>query len=158
MMDLRSVSFLRLMPWTTTLVLTLAATGCDDEVGKRYPVSGRVLLNGVPLQGKVGSVLFKPDAAKGNTSTFEAVGEIDAEGNYTLFTKGKKGAPRGWYKVVIAAGEPGQMNAANRTAGKPRNAPPPVISPRYAQEATSGLTVEVVADPAADAYDLQLTK
>jgi hypothetical protein len=33
-----------------------------------------------------------------------------------------------------------------------------LIPARYAHEATSGLTKEVVADPPAGAYDLNLTK
>jgi hypothetical protein len=83
MISWRGVFGLRWRSWSAALVLAVAAAGCDDGVGKRYPVSGRVLLNGVPLQGKVGSVLFKPDAAKGHTGTFEAVGAIDTDGTYT---------------------------------------------------------------------------
>jgi hypothetical protein len=136
----------------------LLAAGCD-EVGKRYPVTGRVMVDGAPLLGKTGSVVFKPDPAKGNKSKFEAVGTIDADGTYTLATKGKAGVPPGWYKVVVIASEPGQAQANNRIAtGRGLKAPPPLISPVYANEATSGLVIEVVADPAADVYDLNLTK
>jgi hypothetical protein len=146
-------------PWSLGVVAlsgAVLAAGCDG-VGRRCPVTGRVLVNGVPLQGKTGSVVFKPDAAQGNPSRFEAVGEINAEGNYTLFTKGKPGVPPGRYKVIVTAGEPGRAQVANRTAGRQRNAPPPpVIPPRYADEGTSGLVKEVVTDPAGGAYDLDL--
>ena len=142
----------------TVLVFALSASGCD-EVGKRYPVTGRVMLNGVPLQGKTGSVVFKPDPGQGNQSTVEAVGEIDADGNFTLFTRGKAGAPLGWYKVMLTVSEPGQAQAQNRAApGRNRKTSSPVIAARYANEATSGLVKEVVAEPASGAYDLNLTK
>jgi len=54
-------------------------------------------------------VLFQPDASKGNHSPFEPAGTIDEEGTYTLLTKDKKGAPPGWYKIVVTAlAEPAQ--------------------------------------------------
>jgi hypothetical protein len=141
------------------LLGALSAAGCDDDVGKRYSVTGRVLFNGEPLQGKTGAVVFKPDPLRGNKCTVEAIGTIDTEGNFTLFTKSKAGAPLGQYTVIVTASEPGQAQANNRVAtGRNRKAPPPLIPARYAHEATSGLTKEVVADPPAGAYDLNLTK
>jgi hypothetical protein len=134
-----------------TLCLLTIASGCSDEVGTRYPVSGAILLNGQPLRGKTGSVLFKPDPARGNTSSYEAVGTLDAEGSYTLMTRGRKGAPSGWYKVLITASEQGA-----RAERYVRNPPSP-IPPRYSREETTPLGMEVVAEAGPGAYDLNLT-
>src|SRR4051812_344013 len=89
---------------TPVLFLALPAFGCGDGgVGKTHPVSGKVTVNGQPLVVKSAVVLFKPNAAKGNTSSFEPTGTVDSSGNYTLYTKTKRGAPPGWYKVLVTA-------------------------------------------------------
>jgi hypothetical protein len=157
MLDFRAYLGDRSLARTTALLLVLATAGCDD-VGNNYPVIGRVLVNGQALQGMEGSVMFKPDAGQGNTSLFEAIGQIDAQGNYKLFTKGKEGTAPGCYKVIVTANQPGQAQAKNRTAtGRPRKVSW-VIPARYANAATSGLVVEVIANSAGSAYDLHLTK
>ena len=46
---------------------------------------------------------FKPDRSKGNQTPFEPVGVVDEQGIYTVTTKGKDGAPPGWYKVLVSA-------------------------------------------------------
>jgi hypothetical protein len=138
--------------------LALAA-GCDGGVGTCYPVSGRVLVNGQPLRGKTGSVVLKPDATKGNGGTLEPLGKFDAEGNYQLFTKGKRGAPLGWYKVVVTAGAGQEASMANRAArGGPASAVPLPFDPRYVQATTTTLSVEVVTAPDDYAYDLKLLR
>src|SRR4051812_9573839 len=88
------------------LILALVAPGCGDEgVGKTYPVRGKVTLDGQPLVSKTAVVLFKPDAAKGNTTPFEPAASVDSAGGYTLHTKKQRGAPPGWYKVIVTATE-----------------------------------------------------
>src|SRR4051794_919497 len=79
--------------------LLWAAGGCGPPGEKFYPVAGKVTLAGKPL--KVGTVSFRPDASRGNTSKHIPTGAIDAAGNYELVTVGKKGAPPGWYKVLV---------------------------------------------------------
>jgi hypothetical protein len=131
------------------VLAALAACGCSEHgVGPCEPVHGIVLLDGRPLRGVVGSVDFVPDRSKGNNSTFVAHGTLDGEGRYTLSTKGKEGAPPGWYKVVVSATPPG----ADRDSAKLS------VHPRYAAEATTTLTREVVANAPPGAYDLKLTK
>jgi hypothetical protein len=136
------------------LLVPLAAAGCGDA-GNHHPVSGRVLIDGRPLAGKAGSVLFKPDTARGTTSPLEPAGKLDAAGNYTLLTRGKNGAPPGRYKVVVVT-EPAKVQ--DRHLGERRGpAARPVVPRRYGTERDTPLTVEVVAAPAPGAYDLQLT-
>src|SRR5262245_4070351 len=83
------------------LTFVLSATGCNNGVGKTYPVSGKVTIDGAPLKGKSATVMFVPNRDKGNSTTLEPGGTIDSSGNYTLYTKSERGAPPGWYKVVV---------------------------------------------------------
>jgi hypothetical protein len=131
--------------------------GCGDDsgVGKTYPVRGKVTLDGQPLVAESTVILFKPDSSRGNSSAFEPVSTVDEEGNYALLTKGKKGAPAGWYKVLVTA----LAEAPQHASGAKRHRPVArsLLPARYGQAQTTTLSIEVVADPAADAYDLKLT-
>ncbi len=141
------------------LLLAVAALGCGDSsgVGRTVPVSGRVTFNNEPVTAKTTVVLFKPDASRGNTSPFEPSGTVDADGRYTLTTNGKKGAPPGWYRVVVTArGEGAPVHP--KGPGQHRPVAVSLLPARYGQPQTSGLSVEVVDDPAPGAYDLKLTK
>ncbi len=143
----------------TTLLLTIPALGCGDDsgVGKTVPVSGKVFLEDTPWTAKTTIVLFKPDTSKGNTSPFEPTGTVDAAGTYTLTTKGKNGAPPGWYKVIVTARE----EAAPEHAKLPKQHRPvarSLLPAKYGQAETSGLSIEVVENPAPGAYDLKLSK
>src|SRR4051812_40534827 len=89
--------------WCLAALLTggvvFVAAGCADGE-KLAPVAGKVTVDGKPLTS--GSVSFRPDASQGNSSQHQPTGTIDAEGNYELFVPpAKKGAPLGWYKVVV---------------------------------------------------------
>jgi hypothetical protein len=135
------------------------ASGCGDDsgVGRTVPVTGMVTIDNVPLTAKSTVVLFKPDASKGNTSSFEPTGTVDADGNYTLKTRGKNGAPSGWYKVVVTAHE----GSPPQHPKSPREHHPVVkslIPVKYGQEKTSDLSIEVVENPTPGAYDLKLTR
>ena len=130
------------------LLLCLALAGCDSAA-KVVPVQGKVLLNATPLAS--GSLVFKPDAAKGNNSTYQPASDISTDGTYTLYTREKPGAPAGWYKVGVVA--EGPASATDPYA--PRTS---LIAQKYNDPETSGLAIEVVANPAPGAYDLKLTK
>src|SRR5262245_808535 len=77
------------------------AAGCGGGQGEKLaPVSGKVTLDGQPLT--TGSVSFRPDTSRGNASPQQPQGTIDADGNYELSVPpARKGAPPGWYKVVV---------------------------------------------------------
>jgi hypothetical protein len=130
-------------------LVTLLLAGCNG-VGTRHPVEGQVLIDGKPMRGITGSVRFVPDGAKGNAGQFTATGEIDTEGRYKLVTRGKPGAPAGWYRVVVTALPPG--------AGDREVVRRPAVHGRYGAEASTPLSVEVVPRPEAGAYDLKVTR
>jgi hypothetical protein len=146
----------RLAPATAALALLII--GCDNSgVGKTVPVVGKITVNGQPLSAENAYVLFRPDKAKGNSSPFEPSGTVDKEGNYTLSTNGKKGAPPGAYLIeVFASSPPASNNRGKRTAASA--APLSLINTKYNSVKTSGLAKEVVENPSPGAYDLELTK
>jgi hypothetical protein len=147
----------------TALVIGILITLPGCGTGDTLPVSGQVTVDGEPLQAPGGVVIFKPDADKGNTSKVEPTGYLDDQGRYTLYSApGKKGAAPGWYKVQVNATKLGPkmpMPKPHRP-GTPDPPPPPkgYFDNKFTSSKTSGLNVEVVADPPAGAYDLILTK
>jgi hypothetical protein len=124
----------------------LPLAGCGGL--RLVPVAGKVTLDGKPMKG--GSVSFNPDSSKGNDARVMCVGRIDSEGRYELTTTGVKGsetgkgAPLGWYRVTLITTLPGQ--------------PVIPVADRYLDFDKTPLSVEVIADPAPDRYDLKLTK
>jgi len=124
-------------------------------------VTGKVTLDNQPLT--VGTVTFRPDESKGNTSKAIPSGTIDASGNYKLFTDGKEGAPLGHYKVGVstqgmAAGgmQPGgDLGVSDPTKALKTGSP---VNTKFQNPDTSGISIEVVEKPGADAYDLKVTK
>jgi hypothetical protein len=135
------------------LVLILAVKllpmlfGSPDKVGKVLPVAGRVLLDGQPLHS--GIVKFHPDASKENTIQFSPSGEIDTDGNYVLYTANRKGAPPGWYRVVIAAAETADNSKETRKGSTlPFNV-------KFTRDDKTPLQVEVKEN---GDYTLELTK
>jgi len=108
-----------------------------------------VSVNGTPLT--TGSVTFHPDATSGNMTQHIPTGTIDPQGNYRLTSATKDGAPHGSYKVSVTA----------KAAIDPKNpyAPPThLIDRKYADPATSGLTMQVSASSAPGTYDIKLAK
>jgi hypothetical protein len=153
-------SLVRYLPLLLSgLLLAALAAGCGDAsgVGPTFRVAGKVILNNTPFTAKNTVILFKPDAARGNASRFEPSGTVDADGNYSLTTKGKNGAPAGWYKVVVTAREEAEPV---HPKGPQRHRPvsKSLLPARYGQAQTTDLAVEVVESPAAGAYDLKLTR
>lgn len=124
----------------------LAGAGCGGL--KLVPVSGKVTRDGQPLGGA--AVSFVPDASKGNNVRVSCMGRVGSDGRYELTTNGVaksetgKGAPLGWYKVTLVTTLPG--------------APEIVVNPKYLDADKTPLSIEVVANPEADRYDLKLEK
>jgi hypothetical protein len=127
-------------------IVLAGLVGCGRSGPTLVPVEGQVTFQGQPL--KTGSLLFQPDAAKGNSSTLTPSGTIGPDGRYKLYTQERPGAPPGWYKVGIVAQEaPPNDPYAMRS----------LIPQRYGDPQTSGISIEVSANAAAGAYDIKLT-
>jgi len=142
--------------------LFLSTTGCGSGF-KTVPVSGKLFVNGQPLTGADATVLFRPDASKGNTLEIDFAGNADDDGNYILYHgNGKKGVAPGWYKVAVVAIQPMVPKNAPDRKTKARMPGKPVritlIDNKYSVPANSGIEIEVVEKPAPGAYDLNLTR
>jgi hypothetical protein len=96
-----------------------------------------------------GWVTLRPDKKKGNTFGGEPRGEINSQGEYTIETNGKPGAPLGAYKVTVVVSP-----ATTEDNTKPEKKIPSNMT--YANPETTPLAVEVVKEAAAGAYDLKL--
>jgi hypothetical protein len=124
----------------------LALTGCGGLT--LVPVSGKVTLGGKPLKG--GGVSYVPDASEGNDARVSCVGRIDSQGRYTLRTDGVKGsdsgkgAPPGWYKVILLTTLPGSPEIS--------------VPDMYRDPIKTPLKIKVVAHPEPGAYDLNLKR
>jgi hypothetical protein len=139
----------RCRAWILLAAGLVLAPGCAKNDVRFHPVSGRILMAGKPLTGvPQGGVTLWADAARGNETLHQPVGAIAADGSYEVTTIGKKGAPPGWYKVVVAA-------YANRPEEGPVT-PRLLLHGRYANVDTTDLRLEVVPDPPANAYDLNV--
>jgi hypothetical protein len=128
-----------------SVVLTLA--GCGGV--RLEPVEGKALVDGQPLVHCTFSL--RPDAAKGNTSTKEPAGQVEAPGVWKVYTDAKPGAPAGWYKVIAVAQDPVDPN-------DPYKARPSYINAKYNSLQTTDLVIEVTSTPAPGAYDFNLKK
>ena len=129
------------------LAAALLVAGCGSSGGKLYSVQGKVTADDQPLSK--GSVRFVPDTGKGNTAKSEPIGEIGADGTYSLTSTGGSGAPPGWYKVSVVSTDPPDSTKPLATKS--------YVGKKYNDPQTSGLAVEVVASPPAGAYDLKVS-
>lgn len=157
-----AVSSLRPLGTIRLLLLALLAgvltLGCGDDsgVGPTFPVAGKVTLQDAPFTAKNTIIMFKPDVSRGNSSPFTPTGTVDVDGNYTLKTKRKNGAPPGWYKVVVTARD--ETPPEHPRTPKHRPVVKSLLPARYGQDKTTDLSIEVVENPAPGAYDLKLKK
>ena len=128
-------------------VMVFVLAGCSHGE-TTSTVTGKVLVDGQPLT--IGTVVFTPDAAKGNTSMHEPRGKLDANGVFHVFqTKDGGAVSPGWYKISIRA-----QRLKDPTD---RYSQMSVIPTKFASPETSGLTLEVVDHPAPVAYDITLS-
>ena len=149
-------SLLRRQCPLAVLFLLALAFGCRDSsgVGKTFPVQGKIMFKGEPWTAESTVILLKPDRSKGNQTSFEPVGNVDEQGGYSVTTKGKEGAPPGWYKVLVTA--TGNYDEHPKTKNR-HPGPRSILPPKYGQEATTDLAIEVVEHPQANAYNLKLS-
>ncbi len=130
-------------------IVTVGCGGSADEGPQVVAVTGTVTINGAPVKGA--GVSFRPDESQGNKTGFIPGGTTDAAGKYELSaTASKKGAPPGWYKVVVM----------------PPSAPPgsdkvvevPEYNAKFQDPAKTDLVFEVKESSEPLVFDIQLTK
>jgi hypothetical protein len=153
--------------WLLSLCLLLLYLGVGCEVrepepaappGPRlYPVHGTITVDGKPLAGAV--VAFVPSFSDRGT---HSVGETRADGSYELVHRGRPGAARGDYRVVISY-------IVGPDGGKPTNipfalnepVPPPIyegsrelVPPRYSNFSKTEL--RAIVEPGGPPIDFAL--
>jgi hypothetical protein len=137
--------------------LLVLGCGGDDEIGKRYPVSGTVTYNGKPVEKA--QVTFQPVKAE-----LRAASGTVQDGKYTLSTAGNNdGAMPGSYQVTVVAKEvdPAKLKSTNpmlppqALAKKANLAAKSLLPTKYSSPGTSGLTAEVKEQPNTFDFDLK---
>jgi hypothetical protein len=122
--------------------------GCNMQPSEKlFPVSGTITADGKAVPA--GNVTFYPDTSKGNETLHQPTGVIDSEGHYELFVPGgKRGAPQGWYKIVVYAVDDPQPGKPNKY----------FVDKQYTDLTTTPLKIEVIENPEAERYDLKLKR
>jgi len=132
-------------------VFALLTSGCGakEEGPTLVPVSGTITVDGTPI-ARAG-ISFRPDESKGNTAPYQPAGSADENGKYELITAAKKGAPPGWYKVVVFPYSP-------PPGGEAPAVPPASFDAKYSDPETTDLMFEVKEGEESVSIDLKLTK
>jgi hypothetical protein len=144
---MRAPSRLRGPALAALVVGTAVAAGCGADREKLPAVNGTITVEGKAVPS--GNVTLYPDASKGNASTHQPNGTIDPDGRYELYVPpGRKGAPAGWYKVVVYAVDDPQPGKPNKY----------FANKEYADVNTTPLRIEVVDNPEPGRYDLRLRR
>ena len=129
-----------------SLVIVAAVLGCGSNGPKLYPVRGQVTLkDGTPV--KYGHIILSADTSKGNTTKEVPLGTI-RNGEYTIVTGAKEGAPLGAYRVSIEAADEVDENNPYFTKW--------FADEKYVSPDTSKLTMEVVDNPQPGQFDFHL--
>ena len=131
--------------------------GCGQAPITFVPVRGKVLVEGQPVSS--GTVSFRPDAERGNQSMEQPAGMLQADGSFELATPNRKGAPLGWYRVLIIADNipavdppPSPVWPAYPEGFLPK----PLVHDRYLYFNQTDILVEVKEDPESEDYVLRL--
>jgi len=129
--------------WPLAVGLCLVLAGCGGS--SLIPVSGTVLVDGKPLTGAAGAVMFVP--VKGGTS---AAGSLQKDGTFKLATGAAPGLAPGEYQVGVTAMTP---TVPKPGSSEPEEIPKPLILPRYADPNSSGLKFTIRS---AESLDIKL--
>jgi hypothetical protein len=128
-------------------VVALVTVGCSDEIAGRlsvYPVSGKVLYKGKPLEGAE-VVLVAAAAPAGATAPPAPTGTTGADGSFKLTTYEKDdGAPAGKYQVKILTTPPPSADAGILVK---REKVVDVLKGKYLDPSKTGLAAVVEEKP-----------
>jgi hypothetical protein len=125
-------------------LLSLCAVSCSSDESRKtvYPVKGQVLFQGKPAAGAM-VILHPVDASEANPE--RPLGYADENGNFQLTTyTTHDGAPEGQYAVSAVWMKPAEQADMSQAATQSTPAASPNLLPaRYADAASSGLTVQI---------------
>ncbi len=128
--------------------LLLVVIGCNGKPRDvLYPVRGKITLDGKPLPR--GSVSLRPET---HEAGHQPTGMIEPAGEYVVYTNRRAGASPGSYKVVVFATEAAAGAGGAAHPGLPQS----LVPVRYNRPEETPLRLEVVAEPAAGVYNLEL--
>ena len=113
--------------------------GCQRGPGPLNAVSGRVSYKGFPLQG--GTIVFTPDTTRGAAGPL-ALGKINGDGSYQLFTGDEPGAYAGWFRVTVTS----YSASSSQVPGQPFRPAFSLIPEKYRDPELSMLACEVKAN------------
>lgn len=134
---MRTLSVARSLIILTLATACLQALGCGENRPERVPVSGRVLIDGEPLEQ--GFIQVVPEGERAATA------QLGEGGRFALTTfKDKDGCVPGTHQVAVISNESQGPTAMKWHAPK-----------MYADASTSGLTLEVTE--ATKSAEIQLT-
>src|SRR5439155_1665891 len=133
-------------------LLCLLAVGCGGDqkdpygIGQMVPESGKVTYpKKLPKDATV-CVAYVPEASKPRSANLSPSGIVDDQGNFTLKTGTKPGAPLGKYKVRVTATVPGDPK-------DPYAVPRSLIKENYSDAKMTPLSIEVKENAPAGSYD-----
>ena len=118
--------------------------GCGRSGPQQWPTTGRVTLQGQPVEG---SIRFS------NPKTgVDLVVRLDKDGKYAVVTSAGTGLPEGDYRVAVV---PPKRHAPVGTFTMPPETKKSNIPPKYREPSTSGLTCSVKAETNVLDVDMQ---
>ena len=134
--------------WGLCLVGVVWGCGKANPLDRR-PISGRVTLNGVPLEE--GSISFQPEQRGGVSS-----GALITQGSYSI--PAAKGLPVGKYRVMISGSEPAaEQIPEGAMPGDTVSLPEELIPPEYNVQSNQFIEVKE-AGPYEYNYDILTEK
>jgi hypothetical protein len=144
--------------WSVCVGQALTSAGCGKDAPRLVPVAGTVTVAEQPIPA--GSIQFRADVTRGNNSMEVPVGVIQPDGRFELSTGGKKGAPAGWWKVVVHADNFQMIEPPPSPVWPlfPEGWQPPktLVHERYLNPGTSDVSVEIRADDPSHRYEVKL--
>lgn len=149
---------LRQLGSAVAILVLVGVVGCNSGDASLFPAKGKITYKGQPVADA--SVTFTHSA--GHMS----VGKSDANGEFTLMTFGKPGAPVGQYKVGIrkqaqragAPADPKPEDMIKMMQGQKGIPEPESLLPdKFGDPNSSNLTATVTEDKAKNDFTFDLT-
>ncbi len=119
-----------------TVIMQTLLGGCQRTPVPMAPVTGKVAYRGYALPG--GIIVFSPDSARGGSGPL-ALGKINQDGTYHLFTGDVQGATPGWYRVTVTSLAPSNV----QSPGQQFNPPTSYLPDKYRDPGLSELGCEI---------------